>query len=103
MREDTTENVAYGVGQNEVEVKDNDAYTTTDTGGGASMEEDGEDYDYVTRNGPNEYPEMSLCPTRKFLWDRNVESVMYYSVMYYKLPGVLEGSLHKRQRIHTRW
>ena len=50
LREDTTENVAYGVGQNEVEVKDNEAYTTTDTGGGASMEEDGEDYDYVTRN-----------------------------------------------------
>ena len=50
LREDMTENVAYGVGQNEVEVKDNEAYTTTATGGGASMEEDGEDYDYATRN-----------------------------------------------------
>ena len=50
LREDMTENVAYGVGQIEVEVKDNEAYTTTDTGGGASMEEDGEDYEYVTIN-----------------------------------------------------
>ena len=37
-------NVAYGVGQNEVEVKDNEAYTTTATGGGAGV---GEEYDYV--------------------------------------------------------
>ena len=50
LREDMTENVAYGVGQNEVEVEDIEAYTTTATGGGASMEEDGEDYDYATRN-----------------------------------------------------
>ena len=39
-------NVAYGVGQNEVEVKDNEAYTTTATGGGAGV---GEEYDYITR------------------------------------------------------
>ena len=39
-------NVAYGVGQNEVEMKDNEAYTTTATGGGADV---GEEYDYVTR------------------------------------------------------
>ena len=50
LKEDMAENVAYGVGLNEVEVKDNEAYTTTDTGSGASMEENGEDYDYVTRN-----------------------------------------------------
>ena len=39
-------NVAYGVGQNEVEMKDNEAYTTTATGGGAGV---GEEYDYITR------------------------------------------------------
>ena len=39
-------NVAYGVGQNEVEVKDNEAYTATATGGGAGV---GEEYDYITR------------------------------------------------------
>ena len=61
LREDMTENVAYGVGQNEVELggnvvygvgqnevemKDNEAYTTTATGGGAGV---GEKYEYVTR------------------------------------------------------
>ena len=46
LREDMTENVAYGVGQNEVEVKDNEAYTTTATGGGAGV---GEEYDYIVR------------------------------------------------------
>ena len=39
-------NVAYGVGQKEVEMKDNEAYTTTATGSGAGV---GEEYDYVTR------------------------------------------------------
>ena len=50
LREDMTENVAYGVCQNEVEMEDNEAYTATATGGGAGLEEDGEKYDYVTRN-----------------------------------------------------
>ena len=43
-------NVAYGVGQNEVEMKDNEAYTTAATGGGANAGEDGNEYEYVTRN-----------------------------------------------------
>ena len=43
-RTDLTENVAYSVYQNEAELKDNEAYTATATGGGV-----GEEYDYIMR------------------------------------------------------
>ena len=45
-RTDLTKNAAYGVRRNEVELQDNEAYTTTATAGGADV---GGEYDYITR------------------------------------------------------
>lgn len=50
LGEGMTENVAYGVGQNELELSANVAYTATASGGGASEGEHEEKYAYITRN-----------------------------------------------------
>ena len=50
LGEDMTENVAYGVGQNELELSANIAYTATASEGGATEGDNEEKYAYITRN-----------------------------------------------------